>query len=148
MISRLYAGRQADRRGGQHFRVVALMLALGTLGHIGLAFGATNVAIFLLGAGIAYGAGWGWPGLFLYAIVRLYPDRPGVAAGRIQAGATVGALLGPFGFGWLVTVSTFKVAWLTVAFVSLLASALIMLSRQRMINAASLRSAPAPTAEA
>jgi MFS family permease len=148
LISRLYAGRQADRRGGRHFRVVAIMLALGSLGHIGLAFGATNVVIILLGAGIAYGAGWGWPGLLLYAIVRLYPDRPGVAAGRIQAGATVGALLGPFGFGWLVTVSTFKVAWLTVAFVSLLASASIMLSRQRMIKVASLRPAQAPTAEA
>lgn len=148
VTSRLYAGRQADRRGGQHFRVVAIMLALGTLGHIGLAFGATNVVIFLFGAGIAYGAGWGWPGLFLYAIVRLYPDRPGAAAGRIQAGATVGALLGPLGFGWLVTVSTFKVAWLVVAIVGLLASALIMASRNRMIRAAAIRPILAPTAEA
>jgi hypothetical protein len=37
--------------------------------------------------------------------------------------------------GWLVTVTTFKVAWLLMAGVGIVASGLIMVSRQRMIVA-------------
>ena len=133
LISRLGVGVFADRRQGGHLKVVAAMLAIGTLGSIGLAYGHTSNALFLIGSAIAYGAGWGWPGLYLYAIVRLHPDRPGAASGQAQAGGTVGALLGPLAFGWLVTVTDFRVGWLVMAATGATASALILVSRRRLL---------------
>jgi MFS family permease len=131
LMSRLLAGVLADRRSGGHLRVVALMLAVGTLGSIGLAFASAGPIVFALGTAIAYAIGWGWPGLFLYSIVRLHPERPGAATGRAQAGATIGALLGPLTFGWLVTVTTFRAAWLLVTAIGALAAVLVILSRNR-----------------
>lgn len=132
LLSRLATGLQADRRGGGHLRVVALMMAVGSLGHVGLAFGDVDAAVLLLGVTVMYAVGWGWPPLLFLAVIRLYPDRPGAQAGKVQAGATVGGLLGPFAFGWLVSVTSFRNAWLLLGATGLVASALVVHTRRRL----------------
>lgn len=131
LISRLGVGVFADRSASGHLKTVSAMLAIGTLGSIGLAFGDTSNAVFLLGSAVAYGAGWGWPGLYLFAIVRLFPDRPGAATGQAQAGGTVGALLGPLVFGWIATTTGFRTGWLAMATIGSIAAALILVSHRR-----------------
>lgn len=143
LLSRLATGLQADRRGGGHLRVVALMMALGSLGHVGLAFGDVDATVLLLGVTVMYAIGWGWPPLLFLAVVRLYPDRPGAQAGKVQAGATIGSLVGPVAFGWLVTVTSFRNAWLLLGATGLVASALAAHTRRRLA-ADQIRPAPTP----
>jgi hypothetical protein len=42
-------------------------------------------------------------------------------------------LLGPLAFGWLVTVTDFRVGWLVMAATGATASALILVSRRRLL---------------
>jgi len=67
-----------------------------------LAFGLLAIGrpgAHVLGAVVAYGVGWSWPGLVNFAVVRRYPRRPAAATGVTQTGTCVGAMLGPLGFG-------------------------------------------------
>ncbi|MDE0802411.1 MAG: MFS transporter [Acidimicrobiales bacterium] len=106
---RLLAGSRADRRGGRHLPVVSALLTGGAIGYLLLAPG--DVATHLLGAAIAFGSGWAWPGLFNLAVVRLNPSAPGAATGITQTGVYVGALAGPILFGLVVDTWGYGSAW-------------------------------------
>jgi MFS family permease len=120
IVVRLVAGGRADRRQGGNLRVVVGMLALGAAGYAGFAL-QTPVAI-LVAAPVAFGAGWGWPGLFNLAVVRANPNAPGLASGITQTGTYVGAVVGPLAFGSLVEGAGYGTAWLLAAAASLLAA--------------------------
>lgn len=127
---RLLAGRRADRRGGRHLPVVSALLVGGAVGYLLLAPGA--VVTHLLGAAIAFGSGWAWPGLFNLAVVRLNPSAPGAATGITQTGVYVGALSGPILFGLVVDASGYELAW-SLAAVSSVGSAIAMVFGRRQI---------------
>jgi len=130
---RVFAGVRADRRSGGHLREVTVMLILGAA-----AYGAysSGVAWLLLAATpLAFGAGWGWPGLFNLAIVRENPDAPGLASGVTQTGTYVGAVLGPVAFGAIAQHWSYRSAWL-VAAGSALAAAAAMWQGRAMIRRA------------
>jgi MFS family permease len=120
IVVRLAAGRRADRRQGGNLRVVVGMLALGAAGYAGFAL-QTPLAI-LVAAPVAFGAGWGWPGLFNLAVVRANPNAPGLASGITQTGTYVGAVIGPLAFGSIVEGSGYGTAWLLAAAASLAAA--------------------------
>ena len=128
---RLLAGARADRRGGRHLPVVSLLLLGGTVGYLLLAPG--TVPTHLLGAGVAFGSGWAWPGLFNLAIVRLNPAAPAAATGITQTGVYIGALAGPIAFGLVVDSAGYGLAWLLAAVASALASAGIIVGRRSVI---------------
>jgi MFS family permease len=125
---RLLAGGRADRRAGGHLRVVVLMLAIGAVGYA--AFALETPAAILVGAPIAFGAGWGWPGLFNLAVVRANPSAPGLASGITQTGTYVGAAVGPLAFGSIVEGAGYGAAWLLAAACSLLAAVAMAWGRQ------------------
>lgn len=129
---RLVAGARADRRGGAHLPVVALLLVGGTAGYLLLAPGA--VVTHLVGAAIAFGSGWAWPGLFNLAVVRLNPAAPAAATGITQTGVYVGALIGPVVFGFVADHSGYPTAWLLAAGSSMVAAAGIWSSRRRLLR--------------
>ena len=106
---RLLAGARADRRGGRHLPVVSALLAGGAVGYLFLAPGI--VATHLVGAAVAFGSGWAWPGLFNLAVVRLNPSAPAAATGITQTGVYVGALTGPIAFGLVVDAWGYGMAW-------------------------------------
>ncbi len=110
---RLLAGVRADRRGGRHLPVVSVLLLGGALGYLLLAPGA--VPTHLLGALVAFGSGWAWPGLFNLAVVRLNPGSPAAATGITQTGVYVGALSGPVVFGVVVDTAGYGLAWTLAA---------------------------------
>ncbi|WP_153502750.1 MFS transporter [Cumulibacter manganitolerans] len=131
VIGRFVAGVRADHRDGRHLRVVSLMMAGGA---IGTALMATGVpAAFVVGAVVAYGVGWGWPGLFIFAVVRLNSSRPAAATAFTQGGTAIGAVAGPVCFGLWVDTHSFATAWAGVACVLLIAGAVGWLARRMII---------------
>ncbi len=128
IASRVVAGWRADQREGGHLLVVAGMLALGVVGY-GILAVASHPVTFAVGAALGYAAGWGWPGLFVYAFVRLNPVATGAGTGIGQAGAMAGAMAGPILFGSVVAGSSYLVAWSVAAGLGALAAALVLVGR-------------------
>jgi len=110
ICARLLSGFRADRRGRGHVGVIVAMLVAGTVGFALLAPGAH--LLFALGAPIAFGFGWGWPGLFILAVVQANPSSPASATGLTQTGTSIGSVVGPALFGFVAAHSSFTQAWL------------------------------------
>jgi MFS family permease len=142
---RLLAGLRADRRRGGHLRVVAVMLALGSVAFALFATGRPGVIVAAVP--LAFGAGWAWPGLFNLAVVLANPGSPAAATGITQTGTYLGAVAGPLAFGFLAEHVSFTVAWLVAAAAAAGASAAIwtgraMLRRTRLAVAGPLEPLP------
>jgi MFS family permease len=133
IVVRVVFGRLADGMGGGRLLLVAGMLVVGTAGFALLASGAP--AFMVLGVVLAFGAGWGWPGLFNFAIVKSNPKAPAAATGITQTGASGGAALGPLAFGLVVEASSYGIAWISSGAVALLAAAAILAGRRMLLRA-------------
>jgi MFS family permease len=133
IVARVVVGFAADRRGGRHLRVVAAMLACGAVGYALLAVG--SAAALAAGAVLAYGLGWGWNGLFNFAVVRTHPGAPGRATGITQAGGRIGGVLGPLAFGFVAAGVSFRLAWAATAVAALLAAGGMLLGRRLVLAA-------------
>jgi cyanate permease len=138
IAARLSAGWLADRREGGSLRVVAQMMVVGTVGFILLAQ-SRGVALFALATLLAFAAGWGWPGLFQLTVTRQNAEAPAAATGITQTGAFVGSAIGPLGFGWLVELFSYAVAWWAAAG-GLLVGSLVMVASRRALMAERTRS--------
>jgi MFS family permease len=133
---RLLAGRRADRREGGHLRVVSLMLVAGSIAY--LLYATQRPWLLVVATPLAFGAGWGWPGLFNLAIVRAHPSAPGAASGVTQTGTYFGAVAGPVVFGAVVERSSYGAAW-TLAAVLAIAGALTIAVGRSLIRKERLR---------
>ena len=108
------------------------MLATGVAGFAMLATG--EAALILPGALLAFAAGWGWPGLFNFAVVKTSPGAPAAATGVTQTGASGGAALGPLIFGLVVEAASYDVAWLVSGAIALGALAAILAGRRMVLR--------------
>ncbi len=129
---RLLAGARADRRGGRHLPVVSVLLLGGAVGYLLLAPGLFWT--HLLGALVAFGSGWAWPGLFNLAVVRMNPAAPAAATGITQTGVYIGALSGPVVFGLVVDNAGYGLAWVLAAVSSAGAAAGVVAGRRRVVS--------------
>jgi MFS family permease len=127
---RLASGARADRRDGGHLRVVALMLAGGTLAYALLA--TADPVVHLVATPLAFATGWAWPGLFNLAVVRANPGAPARATGLTQTGTYVGAVCGPLLFGFVADRRSYTAAWLVAGAMSLAAAAAMLEARRRL----------------
>ncbi|TAN20411.1 MAG: MFS transporter [Actinomycetota bacterium] len=136
VIARIYVGIAADRRGAGHFKVVAGMLVIGCIGYGALAIGsASRVAIFFwIGAFVAFGAGWGWNGLFNYAVIQTHQRSPARATAVTQVGGRLASVFGPLVFGLLVSNVSYSVAWMVNGLVALGGAAIIMYGRHMLLG--------------
>lgn len=132
IVVRVAAGYLADGMESGRLRLVAGMLVLGTAGFAMLASGSPSLLV--VGVVLAFGAGWGWPGLFNFAIVRSSPRSPAAATGITQTGASGGAALGPLLFGYTVEATSFGTAWLAAAAVALLSATAILIGRHMLLR--------------
>lgn len=137
MATRLVIGFLADRVSTGHLRLVAMLSAVGSIGLILLAF--QTSWLLLAAAMLGYGAGWGWAGLFTFAIVRTHPAAPGRATGIIQTGGSLGACLGPLLFAAIVDHVGYQPAWLAGAALLLIAAAIILAGRNLLYTAGVVR---------
>lgn len=131
IMVRVFSGHRADLREGRNLPVVALQMLVGAaaLALLSLPSPWTVVPAALL----AFGLGWSWPGLLLYAVVRVGRDSPGAASGVVQAGAFVGGAAGPALFGLVVGSVGFAAAWQMAAALFLLAALLVLFARRLFI---------------
>lgn len=127
---RLVVGARADRREGGHIGVVARLILLGSLGY--LLMGLQTTWGITIGMLVAYGLGWGFNGLFAFAVVRLYRAVPGAATGRALAAGSSGGLFGPFVFGFVAEWAGYRVAWPLAAGWALIGSFVMVLGRRRI----------------
>src|SRR5215217_7982942 len=130
---RVVAGHLADKMNSGRLRLAAGMLGVGAVGFVLLASGA--IPLLVLGVVLAFAAGWGWPGLFNFAIVRTNPRAPAAATGITQTGASSGAAAGPLVFGFVVEGSSFGTAWLLYGALALVAAVTILVGRHMLLRA-------------
>ena len=121
---RVGTGYRADARGRSHFRTVAAMLAVGTAGFFLLAEGSATHShwLFIVGAIAALGIGWGWNGLFNFAVVHSHQQAPGRSSGITQVGGRLGGVAGPFVVGSVAVHGSYGLAWVILGCAGLLAS--------------------------
>ncbi len=141
VTTRVVSGYLADRRNGRHFLVVAGMLIGGALGYVLLSVGVG--VVYVIAVGVSYAGGWGWNGLYNFAVVVNHRDAPAKATGITQAGAYVGSVFGPVLFGLSVDHLGFAVSWRIDAVVALVAAATVYAGRSTLIHELRRREATA-----
>ncbi|MDA8062258.1 MAG: MFS transporter [Actinomycetota bacterium] len=112
----------------RHLRTVSVLLALGVLGYLALASG--SLALLVPGTLLAFGAGWGYNGLFNLAVVRAYPSSPARATGITQVGTYIGGMVGPLGFGLLVDHQGYDLAWVLCGAVAAAGAGVFVIGRR------------------
>jgi predicted MFS family arabinose efflux permease len=132
IVSRVTSGVLADRRAGRNLPVVARQLVAGAVALVVVSLG--TVPTLIAGSVLAFAVGWAWPGLLLFAVVRVGRDTPGAAAGALQAGAFVGGALGPALFGLLVSGYGYPTAWWAAAGVLTVAAAVLVGARRMFVT--------------
>ncbi|MBA2318228.1 MAG: MFS transporter [Euzebyales bacterium] len=145
ITTRVAMGWAADRRDGRHLRVVSQLLVAGAVGFTLLALG-TPAALYVVGTVVAFGAGWGWNGLFTFAVVRSYPAAAATATGITQTGLWLGGMVGPLAFGVIASRASFAAAWLAGAVVMVLAAGTCLVGRHLIMRARTRRAEPAERA--
>ena len=131
VVVRVSVGHLADRRGGRHLAFVITMMLTGAAGFCLLALGAELAwpLLFIPGAVVAFGIGWGWNGLFNFAVVHTHPLSPARASGITQTGGRLGSVVGPLGFGVLVSHVGYPAAWAVACGEMLLGAATMVAAR-------------------
>jgi len=131
IVFRLLSGHLADRRQIRHLPVVAAQMLVGAIAL--LALSVPSQVTVIPSALVAFGVGWSWPGLLLYAVVRIGRDTPAKASGVVQAGAFAGGATGPVAFGFVVEASGYETAWRLAALLFLAAAMLVVIARRLFI---------------
>jgi MFS family permease len=135
IVVRVAAGLVADRVDRTVLPAVAGLLSLGAVG-LWLLGEAGAGPLLPLAVALAFGAGWGWNGLYNLAVVRHNANAPAAATGITQAGIYLGGVVGPPIFGAAAQAWSYPVAWRGAAVV-LLASAVL-----HLVGAGRLRHGP------
>lgn len=128
IVTRVATGALADRTGGPQFKLIAIMLAIGSATMV--LGGTGNTGLLILGTVGAFTGGWAWTGIYFLSLVKTYPDRPGAVAGIGTAGLGVGNAAGPALFGVVAGVWSFGTAWLGAALLAAFAAVLMSTARR------------------
>ncbi|MGY2082255.1 MFS transporter [Blastococcus sp. SYSU DS0539] len=132
LVNRVGFGWLADRHPDRsRYLFIANLLASGAVGYALLATGRT--VPFLIGSAMAYGLGWGWTGLFHFAVIRDNRAAAASVTGFVQTGLSLGAASGPLVFGVVAQTFSYAAAWSVAAALSLLAALTIRVAR-RMVR--------------
>jgi len=132
IVVRIVFGHLADGMSGGRLLLVAGMLGIGVIGFVLLATGES--ALILPGAMLAFGAGWGWPGLFNFAVVKTSPGAPAAATGITQTGASGGAAAGPLVFGVVAEAASYDTAWLVSGAIAVAALGAMLAGRRMLLR--------------
>lgn len=128
VVGRGVWGWVLDRWQGSQLALVAALMAVG--GAATFAFGGVSSGPGLVAvAAVAFGAGWGWSGVFVLAVVRLHPQAPARATGITAAGMFVGGTVGPLTFGTIAHAASYVAMWVVGGVCLLVAAGLVLVAR-------------------
>ena len=130
MTVRLLAGWWADARKAGGLGGVALLLVVGSAG-LGALTG-TGTWLLTLAAMLAFGAGWGWNGLFNFSVVKHFPRAPARATSVANTGTYVGAAIGPVVMGQVIEIYSFQAAWFAAAALSCFSAVAMLAARWQL----------------
>lgn len=125
--ARILTGLAADRRDGRNLPVVAGHFLLGAAGLLLLSH--AGVPYLVIGALLGFAFGWSWPGLLIFAVVRVGRDSPAAASGAVQAGGAAGGAVGPVAFGLVLSATTYSTAWLAASAAMVCAGVVVLCAR-------------------
>ena len=131
IAARLITGRLVDEWDNGHLLVAATMLAGGVGGYFLLATGEPIAVV--IGTILVFGLGWGFSAITFFAIGRMHPDHPGAAAGVVFTGASLGGIVTPVIFGYVLEAASFGAAWMLLALWPAVGAVLLLMAR-RMHN--------------
>jgi cyanate permease len=141
---RLVAGVLTDRAPHRNPAVITVMMLAGGFG---LALVALSTPVtFVLGAVLAFSAGWGWTGLLLATALRVVGGRAENAGHTVQMGLYTGATIAPYTFAALSDAFGFAAAALTAATLALAAAGAMSGGALLMASGATTRRPPPSTA--
>jgi len=143
IVARVVTGHRADRRDGGNLAVVIKQIALGALAFLFVSL--STVPTLWVASMLAFAVGWSWPGLLLFAVVRVGRQAPGAATGAVQAGAFVGGAAGPALFGLLVAHTDYPTAWRVGGGCMIVAAAMLALARRAFLQDLVARPLKRPT---
>lgn len=129
--TRLLVGWRADRRQRGHLAVVGMMLLVAAVGQVTLGL-VDGLGLIAVGSLLAFGIGYGWPGLLFHGVAVLHPAGVGSAIGAVNAGGAAGAALGPALFGVLAGNATYEAAWLVMSAISALGAGAVFMAVRRL----------------
>ncbi|WP_341720648.1 MFS transporter [Micromonospora sp. FIMYZ51] len=110
IATRVVYGWRADRLPNRNYlRRVSMLMIVGAVGIAALVPG--QQLLLPAAAVVAFGAGWGWNGLFNYSVVSRYRSSPAIALGVATSGVFIGGALGSLTFGALAGHYGFALAW-------------------------------------
>ncbi|MDF9277614.1 MFS transporter [Arthrobacter sp. EH-1B-1] len=133
MIVRVLLGAAMDRFAGRSpYVLVFYLLIVGSAGFGVLCFGEGYWLV--LGSLVAYSAGWTWPGLIHYAIVRDNRRTAASATGVLQTGISLGGAAGPLLFGFLVDATSYDIAWVAAALTAVASATIIRFGRRSILR--------------
>jgi MFS family permease len=110
----------------QAYVLVASLMCFGSVGYALLA--TAQHSTFVVGAGVAFGAGWAWTGVFEFGVVRDHRMSAARASGSAQTGLLIGAAAGPMLFGLIAADQTRSMAWAAMGILSLVGGLLVLLA--------------------
>lgn len=126
---RIIIGGLADRFKSDGLAWVAAFIAVGAVTHFLLGF--SRFSLFYAGVFVlAFGIGWGWPGLFQFAVAIKNESQTAVAAGIVQSGVWVGGVVGPLSFGLIAERYSFDVSFFAAAVLQLIAVGFILYGKR------------------
>ena len=128
ICARVLTGHRADRRGGRNLPVVAMQMLFGSVALAAISI--DTIPTLWVSAILAFAVGWAWPGLMLFAVVRVGREAPAAASAAVQAGAFAGGASGPAVFGLLVTHMGYPFAWRGASLMLMLAAGMVLVARR------------------
>ena len=132
LATRMGAGWLADRRTGGRLRWVAGLYLVGSIGFL---LQATRNPVLLPAATLlCFAGGWGWPGLFNFAVVVRNPRTPAAATGLTQTGVYAGGMSGPLVFGYIAERLGYATAWTGAASWGLIACVAVLIGRRMLLG--------------
>jgi len=132
ICARILTGHRADLRVGHNLPVVVMQMLFGSAALAAISI--HSIPTLWVSAMLAFAVGWAWPGLMLFAVVRVGREAPGEASAAVQAGAFVGGASGPALFGLLVAHSDYPTAWRVASLFLLLAAGMVFLARRMFLR--------------
>lgn len=119
IVMRLALGPVADRMMYGHLWLCTGLILIGAAG-VGL-LSTSSLMPFAFGSALAMVGTWGFNGVFWYSLVQLHRSSPGRITGRVAPAGMVGGVVGPSFMGLVSQTISFQFAWLSLAFVALVA---------------------------
>ena len=130
---RVGAGWLADRRTGGRLLWVSALYLVGSAGFLLQA--TRSIELLIPATLLCFAGGWGWPGLFNFAVVTRNPRAPAAATGLTQTGVYLGGMSGPLLFGVTAEQVTYQAAWLGAAACGLIAFVTVLIGRRMLLSA-------------